>query len=115
MPIQKYKNNIAYLFKRVRTDNTLEWQAEGTAFYCNRETVNKTIWNGMSNVSHGTTTELIKTTTQLEFEINDKISFVKNPNPNDIGLISEINPKPFMEQGNKHRRVNYYEYWITIK
>ena len=116
--IQKYMNNIGYLHKRVTTDNEPVWDQDSTPFYCNRETVKVSAWNPQGNISSGTLDEVIKTTTQLNFEINDKITFFSQPlndvNSGDASLITSIEPKPIMEMGNKHRSVQYYEYWITI-
>ena len=116
--IQKYMNNIGYLHKRVTTDNEPDWDDDSTAFYCNRETVSVSAWNPQANVSSGTLEEIIKTTAQLNFEINDKIAFFPQPlndvNSGDASLITAIEPKPIMEQGNKHRTEQYYEYRITI-
>ena len=40
--------------------------------------------------------------------------FVGGGNIGDASLITAIEPKPIMEQGNKHRTEQYYEYRITI-
>jgi len=117
MPRELYKNNIAYLHKRITTDNTINWAEDGTPFYCNRESVKKSRWNLQANTYAGTAQEIIKTTTQLNFEVNDKITFTKTPlndvNNGDFSLIGAIDTKPYMERGNKHRSQTYYEYWIT--
>lgn len=114
-----YKNNIAYLHKRVTTDNTNDWETEGTPFYCNKEIIKKTKWNPIAGVYAGTAEEVIKTTTQLSFEVNDKITFHKQPyndvNMGDFSLISAIDPKPYLDKGNKYRKQAYYKYWITIQ
>jgi hypothetical protein len=117
MPRDKYKNNVAYLHKRVTTDNVAEWEVDGTAFYCNRVMVKVNKWTPMAGVSAGTVEEILKTTTQLNYEVNDKITFTKQPlnneNMSDFSIIGAIEPKPYLEVGNKHRNRQYYEYWIT--
>jgi len=117
MPRELYTNNIAYLHKRITTDNIPDWETDGKAFYCNRESVTVTKWTPMANQQAGTVTEVIKTTTQLNFEVNDKITFHKQPynneNDGDFSMIGALNPKPYMERGNKQQNTNYFEYWIT--
>ena len=119
MPRELYKNDVAYLHKRIITDNTADWDEDGTPFYCNRESVKRSKWNPQANTYSGSLEEIIKTTTQLEFEINDKITFESTPlndtDNGDVSIISAINPKPIMGKGNKHRKQVYYEYWITIQ
>jgi hypothetical protein len=116
---EKYTNNIAYLHKRTATDNTVNWDENGTPFYCNREVVKKSRWNPQANTYAGTAEEVLKTTTQLVFEVNDKITFFSQPlndvNFGDASLISAIEPIPYMERGNKQLNENYYEYRITIQ
>jgi len=117
MPREKYTNNLAYLHKRVTTDNTPDWEVDGTAFYCNRETIKVSNWNPIAGVEAGTVSEGLKTTTQLNYEVNDKITFHKQPynnvNMGDFSLIGAIDPKPIYERANKDRNTQYYEYWIT--
>lgn len=114
---EKYTNNIAYLHKRTATRNEPDWSEDGTPFYCNRVSVKKSRWNPQANTYAGTVEEIIKTTTQLNFEVNDKITFIKTPyndaNNGDFSLIGDINPKPYMERDNKQRKETYYEYWIS--
>ena len=117
MPRELYKNNVAYLHKRITTDNTPDWEVDGTPFYCNRVNVKVSKWTPIAGFDSGTVVEVLKTTTQLNFERNDKITFQRLPyndvNNGDFSMIGEIEPKPILEEGNKHRNKQYYEYWIT--
>lgn len=115
---EKYRENIAYLFKKVMIDNTLEWEEEGTAFWCNRESKKTYSSDPMTGVKIISDDEIVKTTTQLDFKPNNRISFTKTPrndaNYNDFSTIQTIDVKPYKEKGNKHRTVLYNEYWITV-
>lgn len=117
MPREMYKNNVAYLHKRITIDNTIDWEEDGAPFYCNLVNVKKSRWNPQANTYAGTAEEILKTSTQLPFEVNDKITFQKLPyndvNSGDFSLIGAVEPKPILEKGNKHRNKQYYEYWIT--
>lgn len=117
MPRELYTNNIAYLHKRVATENEPDWELDGIPFYCNRVTVKKSRWNPQANTYTGSAEEIIKTTTQLSFEVNDKITFNKQPyndaNMGDFSMIGAVEPKPYMPRDNKQRNDSYYEYWIT--
>lgn len=117
MPRELYKDYVAYLHKRVTTDNEPDWEEHGTPFYCNKESIKKSRWNPQANTFAGTAEEIIKTTTQLEFEINDKITFIKTPyndaTNGDFSMIGTIEPKPMLTKGNKFRNREYFEYWIT--
>jgi len=116
---EKYKNNVAWLFKRITTDgSTIKWEEDGTAFYCNKEIVKKSRLNAMSNQYKSVATEVVKTTTQLNFENNDRIAFTPEPRNNadfnDFSLITDIDEKPYMERGNKFRTTTYKEFWLTL-
>jgi|LGVE01.1.fsa_nt_gb hypothetical protein len=117
MPRELYKDFVAYLHKRVTTDNTATWDEIGIPFYCNREAIKKSRWHLQANTYAGTAEEILKTSTQLEFEINDKITFIKTPyndaNNGDFSMIGAIDKKPILTKGSKHRNRDYFEYWIT--
>ena len=118
MPRQKYMNNIMYLFKRDTTDNTPDYEQEGIPFYCNIENVKKSSFNPMANTYKSEATEVAKTTTQIQFGIDDIISKKPAPmndaNEADFSTIIDINEKPYLEKGNKYRTVEYKEYWLTL-
>jgi len=118
MPRELYKNNIAYLFKRITSDNTPTYSTEGIPFWCNKETVKKTRFNPMSNQYKSGTEEVVKTTTQLDFATNDRVAFTPTPrhdaNNSDFGTIINIDEKPYMEKGNKYRTVTYKEFWLRL-
>jgi len=117
MPRELYKENVAYLHKRDTRDNTPDWATDGEPFFCNRVSVKHTRWTPQSNTPIGTVEEIIKTTTQLNFEVNDKITFQRqsynNANIGDFSMIGAVDPKPMNQMGNKHRNKTFYEYWIT--
>lgn len=128
MPKEKYKQNIAYLFKRKPNEKngtrTPQYETEGIPFYCNRESVRKSIQQIGGNGYKSVAEDVIKTTTQMllrhgvDYEVHDKIAFTANPsndvNGNDFGIIIDIDPRPYLQKGNKHRTINFYEYWIKI-
>jgi len=115
---EKYKNNVAWLFKRITTDGTVSWEVDGAPFYCNQETVKKSRFNAMANQYKSVADEIVKTTTQLNFETNDRIAFTPEPRNNadfhDFGIIINIDEKPYMERGNKFRNTVYKEFWLTL-
>ena len=115
---EKYKKNIAYLFKRKIVDNTPTYDVDGTPFYCNKEMVKKTRANPMANQYKSGMEEVIKTTTQLNFEQNDRIAFTPSPRHNadnsDFSVIIGIDEKPYMEKGNKYRNTTYKEFWLRL-
>ena len=115
---EKYKNNVAWLFKRSVVDNTPTYAIEGIPFYCNKEMNKKTRFNAMANVYKSVAEEVIKTTTQLDFAENDKIAFTPTPILNasgdDFSVIIGIDEIPYMERGNKFRNVTYKEFWLRL-
>ena len=74
--------------------------------------------NQMSNVYKTQATEIYKTTSQLNFDINDRIAFTATPRNDadysDFSHIKDIEEKPYLGGGNKHRTVTYKEYWLTL-
>ena len=115
---EKYKNNIAYLFKRTVVDNTATWDETGIPFYCNKETVKRSRQNAMAGYYKSVAEEVLKTTTQINFEQNDRIAFTPTPthdaNGSDFSIIIGIDEKPYMERGNKFRNVTYKEFWLRL-
>lgn len=112
---EKYKNNIGFLFKRDKT-NTATYAVDGIPFSCNKTSKKTTIFNPQSNTYKSDTTEVIKTTTQLDYEEFDKIAFTSTPTVDDFSTIATdgISRVPYMEKGNKYRTVEYWDYTITI-
>jgi len=112
---QLYKNNVAYLFKKDKS-NTATYAVDGIPLSCNRETKKTTIFNPQSNTYKSDTTEVIKTTTQLDYAEFDKIAFTSSPTVDDFSTIATdgISRIPYMEKGNKYRNVDYWDYTITI-
>ena len=115
---EKYKRNNAWLFKRVITDNKPTYEETGIHFYCNKEVVKKSIANPMANQYKSVMEEVVKTTTQINFEENDRIAFTDTPRHNadfsDFSVIIAIDEKPYMERGNKFRNVTYKEFWLRL-
>ena len=113
---QKYKNNIAYLWKRDKT-NTATYAVVGIPFYCNRVTKNTSVYNPQSNTYKGTITETIKSTSQIDFAEFDKVSFVVSPTIDQFSVIAQDGIKriPYQEKGNKYRTVQYWDYTITFQ
>ena len=115
---EKYKNNVAWLFKRITVDNTPTYEKDGTPFYCNKETVRKSRMDPMANQYKSVADEVLKTTTQLDFATNDRIAFTPEPRNNadfnDFSVIVSMNEMPYMERGNKFRNVTYKEFWLTL-
>jgi len=115
---EKYKNNVAWLFKRKIIDNTPTYEVDGIPFYCNKETRKRSVLSPMSNTFKSVTTEVYKTTTQLDFAENDKIAFTQTPindaTTADFTIIIAVDEKPYLEKGNKQRTVTYKEFWLTL-
>lgn len=118
---QKYKDEIAYLFKKVQIikGNTKvpSWEVDGTPFYCDLVAKNSSLMSPISGAYSSTTSIIIKTTAQLDFIEGDRIAFTPNPSndvdTNDFSLIQSVEWKPYLQKGDKHRNVKYYEYWIS--
>ncbi len=72
----------------------------------------------MGATDMGTMVEILLSTTQLSYEVNDKVAFSPQPlnsiNEADTSVISAVDPRPIMGRGNKHRSQVYYDYRITI-
>ncbi len=111
---EKYTNNIAYLFKRIKADNTISYVEMGLPFYCNKEFKNKRSLNAMTGLYMNSASKILKTTTQIDFGEHDRISFVSNPTDDNYSMIVSIDIKPLYGRGNKHNSVTKNEYWITI-
>jgi len=111
---EKYTDQIAYLFKKDRTDNDLSYHEIGQPFYCNLEVKNKSSLNAMTGTYMSSATEILKTTTQLSFEEHDRIAFVSHPTDDTYYMIIAVELKPFRTRGAKHRRTPLYEYWLTL-
>ena len=110
---EKYTNNIGYLFKRLKADNTITYSPMGLPFYFNRETKTKQSFDPMTGIKMASATEILKTTTQLSFEEHDRIAFVANATGDDYNIVVTVVPKPLYGRGNKHG-IEKNEYWITI-
>jgi len=117
----KYTNNIMYLFKKLTNEkgqSDINYSQQGIPFYCNIETRRKSTTTPMSNVLMGVTEDIVKTTTQLDFEQYDRISFKNvpqnNANATEFSSIASVMEKPYNEKGNKYRTKRYKEYWLTL-
>lgn len=118
----KYTDDIAYLIKRIDVDNTITYEVEGNAFYCNRDTKVKSVLNAMTGVRMQSVEEILKTTAQVpmfvnweeSFSIHYKIAFTPNPTEDDLSMIIKVDSKPLYAHGNKHRNANYKDFTITI-
>jgi len=110
---EKYTDNIGYLFKRDKSDNTIAYSQMGIPFYFNREIKTKQSLDPMTGVKMASTIEILKSTTQISFEENDRVAFVSNPTEDDYEMMITVIPKPLLGRGNKHGQI-HNEYWITI-
>lgn len=111
---EKYTDNIAYLFKRLKADNTISYVEIGVPFYCNKEVKNKRSLNPMTGIYMPSANEILKTTSQISFEEHDRVSFVSNPTDDNYSMITAIDVRPYYSRGNKHSSSSKNEYWITI-
>lgn len=109
-----YTNNIAYLFPRIKADNTVSYNAIGQPFYCNRESRKRSSLNAMTGTYVTSDDEILKTTTQLQFTAHDRIAFNPYPTDDDYSMIINIAVKELHGRGNKHNTTAHNEYWITI-
>lgn len=123
---QKYKQRIAYLYKRKPyvKDATKAYAdsdthaSEGIPFYCSVFQKSRRVEVPMSNSYRTVTETIVKTTEQLPFEEHDRISFVKVPqnnvNQQDFSSIVSATHVPLMENGNKYRTKEYDEWTLVI-
>lgn len=116
---EKYKENIAYLHKRETVEGIPKPSKKGLPFFCNimekRGQATPTDLAAGHNIQ---TSTILKTTTQLNFEEFDYITFDEFPDNNvnaqDFSIIKNIYNPPYRERGNKHRSVKFKEYHLTI-
>lgn len=111
---EKYMDNIAYLFPKDRNDNDLTYNEIGKPFYCNKEVKNKSSLNPMTGNYMSSATEILKTTTQLDFSEHDRIAFKPYPTDDEYSMIIKVDIKPLFARGNKYRNNTMNEYWITL-
>lgn len=122
MPLNKYTNDIAYLIKRVEVDETITYEVEGSAFYCNRDSKVKSSVDPMTGMRMQSVEEILRTTAQIPtfinwedpFSVHYKIAFTSTPTDDDLSMIIKVDSKPLYAHGNKHRNVNYKDFTITI-
>ena len=113
----KYTSEIWYLFKKdtVKGTNEIETQIRtiGIPYQCDVQERTKSIFNPMTGNSMSAVVENHYTTTQLDFEIGDKVSNVKNPSQKDLGAIQGIKVKR-PKRGTKRNNVVAVEYILEV-
>jgi hypothetical protein len=112
--IHKYTDNIAYLFKKDDTDNDLVFEVTGKIFQYNKVMRKRRLQDMMTGQFVMSTEEVYRTDWQLGFKTGDKISFTKIPTEDDSTIIDSVIDTPIMQEGNKHRKQEYYDYDLTL-
>jgi hypothetical protein len=123
---QRYKEKVGYLFKRkqyIKGDDkpytdTTSHEVEGLAFYCNVREKSRRIEVPMSSTYRTVTETVILTSSQLNFEEHDRISFTPTPrndvNQQDYNTIVSAIQKPVLMKGSKYRNQDYYEWELRV-
>lgn len=112
--IHKYTDNFAYLFKKVTTDNDLTYEETGKIFQYNKVIKKRRLQDVMTGQFVPSTEKLYRTDWQLDFAMGDKISYTKIPTEDDFDIIESAIDTPIMQEGNKHRTKQYYDYDLTL-
>ena len=63
----RYRDNVGYLFKRIKDDNTISYQQIGQGFQYNKEQKKRGMIIPQTGVFMSARDEIIKTTAQLNF------------------------------------------------
>ena len=112
--IHKYTDNIAYLFKKITTDNDLEFEVTGQIFQYNKIIKKRKLQDVMTGQFVMATEEIYRTDWQLDFKTGDKIAYTNLPTEDDHNIIKDSIDTPIMNEGNKHRKQQFYDFDLTL-